>query len=270
MKKVHPDGRVTYYYYKKKQGRHKKPGPKPKKKKELKKRGAEPYDYKVLQFDFHKQTKYISHCRTLEDAMGVKQILEEKNESVIFPKKYVNNYRKNSEIYELKSEYVILKKNRTDDVPEPTQIRNEYGKFVSNKTTSKKWIVYDKFPCLTEETFWVYGHNPYTGRKEFKWIYDNFVIEPLESFTDFVIIYLYNNKVIFRYDNREFNFVICKNIPDAIRMYNLIEEWKKKDKRIIMSGSTSGNDDRAKETVEMIKEKTGWTLGKIYETSTRH
>lgn len=267
-KKVHPDGKVTYYYYKKKVGRHKKPGPK-KKPKPKPKKPREKFMYKIIQFDFNKQMHYIGTCRTTEDAMEFKELLLEKNAQVAFPKRFVNCYRKNKNIFELKSEYVILKKNLEDDgTPKVTQLRNEYGKLVDNKTTSSKWYVYDKFPCLTEETFWVYGYNPRSDRKEFNWIFDNFITNKLDE-VDMVIVYIYNNKVIFKYDE-DFNFVICKNISDAIRMYNIIEERTKKNKKVFMTGSAYGDGERGKATIQMIAEKTGWSYSKIWDVTTRH
>lgn len=258
----------TKRHYKRKIGRHKKPGPKKKPVKKIKK-PREKFMYKIMQFDFNKQIHYIGTCRTTEDAMEFKQILLDKNSKVIFPKKYVNCYRKNKNIFELKSEYVILKKNlESDGTPKVTQLRNEYGKFVDNKTTSPIWYVYDKFPCLTEETFWVYGHNPKSDRKEFSWIFENFVTNKLEEY-DMVIIYLYNNKVIFKYDE-DFEFVICKNISDAIRMYNLIEERTRKNKRVFMTGASDGMGPRGKATIQMLRERTGWNDKKIWEATTRH
>ncbi len=47
-----------YYYYKKKIGRRKKPGAK-KKKKIRGRRWQEPWDYKIIRFNFRVQDKYI-------------------------------------------------------------------------------------------------------------------------------------------------------------------------------------------------------------------
>ena len=252
--------------YKRKIGRHKKPGPK--KKKPVKVRKKVVYDFKVVRCDFNKKEYYVGKCHNAEEAKLFKKYLEDMNNQVIFPKKYSNNGRKNSEIYDFKSEYLILKKTN-GKIDSVSQLRNEFGKLVDHKTNEENWIIYDKFPCLTEETFWAYGHNPKTDRKTFQWIYDNFVNGMISSKFDIVNIYLYNNKVIFRYDGKEFNFVICKNTSDAIRMYNLLEEWCKKNKQVIFTGTATDFGGRKSETIEMIQEKTGWDLLKIYRTSTR-
>ena len=268
MKKVSADGHTYYYYYKKKIGRHKKSGPK----KKPKKRGpkhTERWFFKIIKCNFNKQVDFIGFYHNIEEAEFARKILEERNAAIVFPKKYISNSLKNWNVYEQKSEYLILERN-IDGGEGVTQLRNEFGKLIDHKTENGKWKIYAKFPCLEEETFWAYGYSPKTDRKTFDWIYENFALAHAQSKYDFVNIYIYNNKVIFRYDNKDFNFVLCKNTSDAIRMYNLIEERSKKNKQIIMTGGTSGNCDRTNEIVQMIKEKTGWPLTSIRKSSTRH
>lgn len=268
MKKISEAGNTYYYYYKKKVGRHKKSGPK----KKPKKRGpkhAKKWNFKIFQFNFKKQVKFIGYYHDAEEAEYARKILEERNAAVVFPKKYISNGRVDWNVYEQQSEYVILERN-TEGGEGITQLRNEFGKLVDHKTSTGTWKIYAKFPCLEEETFWAYGYNPKCDRKTFDWIYENFVLAYAKDKYDFVNIYIYNNKVIFRYDNKDFNFVLCKNTSDAIRMYNLIEERSKKIKQVVMTGGTSRNCDRTNEIVEMIREKTGWPLTSIRKSSTRH
>jgi len=267
MRKVSKNGKKYYYYYKKKIGRHKKRGVKAKKKKKVRTYDGT-WNYKILRFDFRKQSEYIGTYRTIEDAYKKKNELEQKNSEVEFPSHFIVSKKKEDGIAEKNSEYVIMKRIRKEDESNESMLRNEYGKIVKHVSTSKKYYVFDKFPCLTEETFWVYGHNPSSDRKTFKWIYDNFIEKASEEYFSFVNIYIYNNKVIFRYDGGNFNFVICKNEIDAIRMYNLLQEKYKKDKRLIFTGKVKGHSDRGNEIINMIKEKTGWPLNKIYKMTT--
>ena len=267
MKVYRPDGSFYYYYYKKKVGRHKKTGPKKRKKKRGSRKQAT-WDYKILQFVDRKQTRYIGVFRDLDEVAFARRELEKMNNAVVFPKKYANNGAVSKDIYETFAEYVIMKRDRekTDDTT--TRLRNEYGKFVEHKTTAKEWVIYDKFPCLIEESFWVYGYDPRTDRKEFKWIYHNLVEKPVEEGRVPLIIYAYNNKLIFKYDE-DFDFVICKNTSDAIRMYNEIEERTRKIRPVYMVGMVSGKTPRTTETIEMIRRKTGWDITKISRKSTR-
>lgn len=261
---IREDGSITYYYYKKKRGRHKKTGPKKKKKKPGAK-NQETWDYKILQFDSRKQVAYIGKYHNLGEAEVVKERLIQENEMVEFPVKYKNN--KGERGYsEYISEYLILKRN--DNNINGHFLRNEYGKLTENTVTDKDWVVYDKFPHVKEETFWVYGYNPKTDRKTFNFIYDNFIDKIIDGTYNLVQVYIYNNKVIFRYDHDNIEFVICKNVSDAIRMYNLLEEKYKKSKQVFFTGSTSGKDYRASELKRLILEKTGWNLKKLYKKTT--
>lgn len=263
MKKTRQDGTVQYYYYKKKIGRHKRAGRK-KRKRQRGREWQEPWNYKIMRFDFRKQATYFGVYHDLDEVNYVKGILEKRNSEVVFPKKYTNNGRGGNGMRNFKSEYVIMKRLSDDETP-VTKLRNEYGKFVDNVTTSENWAVYDKFPCVVEETFWVYGYNPKTDRKEFSWVYDN-LVDPESG--DIVMVYVYNNKVIFKRDE-DFDFVICKNTADAIRMYNIIEEKSKKMKNVLMTGSASTKSGRGQYTIDSISEKTGWDRRKVMLKSTR-
>lgn len=268
MKYTDESGNTKYYYYKKKIGRHKKRGAR-KKRKLRGRRWQETWDFKIIQCCSKKQTKYIGVFHNTEEVEYAKNILLKRNESVVFPKMYVNNGHNSRKIEESEYEYVVLKKIRNKETePNITRLRNQYGTFVEHKTTSENWVIYDKFPCVLEETFWVYGKNPKTDRKTFQWILENLVLNYAEEKNNIVLIYLFGNKVIFKYEE-DFCFVICKNISDAIRMYNDLEEKTKKVRNVMLTGATTMRQPRGKYTYELIAEKTGWNYRKICRHSTR-
>ena len=268
-RKVSASGKV-YYTFPKKHGPHKKYGPK--KKKVLKKRGRKKLPERIYQiaiFDLKTQKKVVGKYATIQEVEAAKEELLKKNATIVFPKKYINNAKVDDNVYENNLEYVVLQRCEPDE-DGITQLRNEFGKVVDHKTTTGEWKILDKFPCLIEETFYAYGYTKgHTNKKTFDWIYDNFITPYATDKYDFVNIFIYGNKVIFRYDN-DFNFVACKNISDAIRMYNLIEERSKKNKHVIMTGFTYGKCERTAEIFRMIQEKTGWKGGMIRKASTRH
>lgn len=269
-KKIKSDGTEYYYYYQKKKGRKKKRG----RKKLPKKKGRSwqlPWDYKILKFNFKKQEEYIGIYHDLEEANLAKKILLKENDNVKFPKKYINNSRKSAKTFEIQSEYVILKKIRDKEKESNvTLLRNEYGKFVEHKTTSDNWAIVDKFPCMIEETFWVYGYNPKNERKDYYWIFDNLIVNMLDYPYNFVRIYLYGNKLIFKSDV-SFDFVICKNIQDGIRLYNeFFEDVRKaKSKRVMFLGVLKQKSDKMDKAISEIQEKTGWDKRKICRHTTR-
>lgn len=260
----------VYYTFPKKNGRHKKSGPK--KKKILQKRGRKKLPeriYRIVIFDLKQQRKVVGKYATIQEVEAAKEELLEKNAAIVFPKKYSVYSAKNYNVYENDLEYVVLQRN-AEDTEGITQLRNEFGKLVNHKTTTGEWKILEKFPCLVEETFYAYGYTKgKKDRKTFDWIFENFVIPYTGEKYSFVNIYLYGNKVIFRYDN-DFNFVLCKNISDAIRMYNLLEERCKKIKNVVLTGFTYRQSERTTETIRMIREKTGWKENMISKATTRH
>lgn len=268
MKRVGKNGNVYYTYYKKKRGRKKKTGPKRKKLDKHIKTYDGTWNYKILRFDFKKQVEYIGTYRTIEDLAKKRSELEELNASVEMPVKYIVSNGKKDGITENESEYVILKRIRNEGESNESILRNQYGKLVKHITTSSRYFIYDKFPCIKEETFWVYGFNPKADRKTYKWIYSSFIDDILEYGLTFINIYVYGNKLIFRYDGNHIELVICKNISDSIRMYNLLMEKYKKNKCVLFRGMIKGHTDRGYDIIRLIEEKTGWTKKKIYKNTT--
>ncbi len=268
MRKVRPDGTVYYYYkYKRKIGRPKKRGPKPKPKKKGPKHPLL-WDWKIVKCVNKKQDTFIGTYHNAEEVEIVKKVLQERNDNVIIPKNYINNSHK-KKLTPYKGEYLFLKKIRDiDNEDNVTILANDIGKMANHKTTSEHWKIMEKMPCLVEETFWIYGLNPRNKRKDFRWIQENFIDLVLQIPSQIIRLSVYANKVIFRYDN-DLDFVICKNVSDAIRIYNKIEELYPKEKRIIFTGFIKPYTEAAKAILAILKEKTGWSLDKLTDATTR-
>lgn len=264
MLKKRKDGTTYYYYYKKKVGRHKKKGRKKKLPEKIKKPMGPQWKYKIIRCIKHKQRSVLYKFHTIEEVNDAIVILQEQNNKVLLPKKYTNNCKMGKVLSPYISEYVILQKIENDQTE--TFLRNEYGKYVKHTTNSDKWKIYDKIPCLVEETFWVYGYHQRNERKTISQIIDE-LIEPY-TYESFVRISLYQNKLLIRYDN-DFNLVIGKNLSETMRLYNKLEELLKKDKNIIFTGKAAKYSDNANMLALMIKDKTGWSDCKIFQSSTR-
>lgn len=261
------DGSFYYYYYKKKRGRKKKRGPKKVISVKGSKTRMERWNFKIIRCDDRRQTEYIGTYDTLDDAYVKKDELLLKNDGVQIPVMFINNKRNGNRPYETKSEYIILKKNRSGE-KKTSMIRDEYGRIVENETTSDIWYIFEKFPCLVEERFWVYGKNP--KRDRFTVIeYEEQYIDAFMAHTDEnLMVMLYNNKLIVRYDTGDLSILIAKNIQDGIRVYNHIESRYKGVKRVIMYGFVNGRNEKGKDIIRMVAEKTGWPKDKIYKKTT--
>lgn len=262
------EGKRTYYYYKKKVGRKKKRGPKKKKKK----RGCEhqkPWDFKIVVCNFKKQESVIGIFHDLDEVETAKSFLLEENKKVVF-KKNNSILHNDKKINDYLSEYVVLQRVRTESQNNTSKVRNDYGKLVEHVSTNKNWKIIDKFPREIEETFWMYGYNPKSDRKTISWIDKNYIEEPIYNDKFLIIrILVYNNKVIFRYDSDDLEFVICKNKSDAIKFYNILLKKYEKIKRVVFTGKIATRSDIGNTIINLIQEKTGWDRRKIIKMNTQ-
>lgn len=255
---------------KKKGGRPKKRGPKKKRKRKVIKvlKPRPTFDFKVISVSNGKQDGYVGAFMDIEHAYIKLKELEDENKQVIFPKKTINNKK----IKEVKQEYLLLekRKGRKTDV---SLLRNNIGKLVEHKISNdkdNKWLIRDKIDKITEETFWVFGYNP-SDRKTFEWIYNNIIVSNIHSKYDVERITLYKNKILFQHDNEECDIVFCKNVSDAIRFYNLLQEWVKnnKNKQVFFLGTFETCGEKKKSIEKKIIDVTGWDIKKIQRSTTR-
>jgi hypothetical protein len=255
---------------KKKGGRPKKRGPKKKRKRKVVKvfKPRPTFDFKIISVSNGKQNGYVGTFMDIEHAYMKLKELEEDNKKIVFPKKSVNNKK----IKEIKQEYLLLEK-RKDGKLNNNLLRNEIGKLVEHKISNdknNKWIIRDKIDKITEETFWVFGYNP-SDRKSFEWIYENILESNIHSKYDVERITLYKNKILFQHDNEKCDIVFCKNVSDAIRFYNLLQEWvkNKKNKQTFFLGTFESCGEKKKNIEKKIIDVTGWDIKKIQRSTTR-
>ena len=216
----------------------------------------------------------VNHDKMMEDLFWTDseatvnkefKTMVEENKSVVFPVRFNNN---KTEIIESSYEIMIIKARDKTESRE-TKVMDEYGKFVNYATNDDDWIIYDRSPYYIEETFWVYGYHPRLQRKDFKWIYDNFISNNSNNKYLFKTVQLFKNKILVEC-NGKLDMVICKNKQDAIRMYNMIEEWCERDKMkyVGFMGDLSYSKYKS-DWITKIQKLTNWTRKKITRMSTR-
>ena len=197
---------------------------------------------------------------TLEEARGrVKELLVAE-EDILFEKQ--------SKTYEdgtmdVIYEYVIFKDVR-DDEPQPTYLKNEYGKYVEHNVqyNGKNYEIIEKCKAKVEDDVWVYGYDPRNDRKTFAWVFNNVLNEGFSSAYDMKRIYLYHNKIVFCNDANEIDIVICKNASDAVRFYNVLQKHCKKGPYLFM-GAVTTKSALCESLEKLLLEKTGWDIGKL-------
>lgn len=247
---------------KKKVGRPKKRGPKKKRirRKIIKTYKPQPvFDFKIISCLNGKQNGYIGKYHDYSEALAKFKELEELNSQVIFPRKYINS----SQMVSSRDEFLMLEKNRFGDKKDGT-VRNEYGKTIITKIiNNEKWIIRERIKRLVEETFWVYGYDPKTDRKNFAWIFENLILESTTDKYNVIRVLVYKNKLIVKYDNRELNMVLCKNKSDAIRLYNMISDKTERNRQVFCLGSYDSISEKRRELEKEIMDITGWPKTKI-------
>lgn len=222
------------------------------------------YIYHIIITSNGREIKDIYHSAKETSVYNKFNALVKKNsETVVFPVRYINNNGLKDANYEI----VIIKSKDKKDASE-TKIRDEYGRYVSYVSSSDDWIIVDRAKYDREETFWVYGFHPQLDRKNFTWIFDNYIKDGCNK-SSFKNILVFKNKLIID-TNGKLNIVLCKNRNDCIRLFNQLEEKSidKKLKYIIWGGDIS-NSPIKKDIIKRLLEYTGWNYDKLRRNSLR-
>lgn len=222
--------------------------------------------YQLILLKNNERVKSISNHKYKKSVYTkFNKMINECRENVVFPRMFENRHR----IYSVKYELAIIKMKESYE-SDVTKLKNEYGQYVDHVSDSEQWIVLEKEPYYFEEYFFAYGYNPKTQRKDFNFIYDNFVKKYKDNKYEFLNVWIYKNKVCFE-SASHMDMVLCKNKDDAIRMVNKIEEYAKRDKikYILFSGDYSCNRKYSLIAIEKIQKLTNWNHKKILRLSTR-
>jgi hypothetical protein len=210
----------------------------------------------------------ISVFKTFHKSTAIEafnKIIEDNKKTVRFPIRYSSRDHKL-----MKSKYeLLLMTTKTEDHNETPLLRNEYGQLVPHIANSNKMIIYKKEEYLFEESFWVYGFNPKSQRKDFNYILNEILLKDLPNVKYPVkTVIVYKNKLIIENDD-DFEMVICKCENDSARLYTELEKelTKKKIKSVFFSGMAVGNKKLRIE--DKIQEKTTWDKKKVQRSSTR-
>jgi len=221
--------------------------------------------YSIILINHGKQLHTIYSDTTEEKIYRKFEKLLKENKKVMFPIKYNNH-----EHVMIESEYeLVIIKCRDENESLTNKVRTDSGEFIDYTTTDDDWIVIDRAAYNIEETFWVYGYHPRLQRKDFKWIFDNFISADAKNKYMFKTVQIYKNKLLVDC-NGKLEMIICKNKQDGIRLYNKVEEESKRNKfkYIIFMGDVSKSKYRS-DWIKKIKELTHWSDEKVKRGSTR-
>lgn len=207
----------------------------------------------------YKRTLY--KCQTRDTAFIHYRSMKKENESVFFPRKFVN-YNGISEV-----EYKMLIVKDIEEGDKNRFVRDKFGKLYEEQPLGGIWTILDSCEYNFEETFWVYGFNPKTDRKTIGDIIKLLMKGAYKQKMVKQIIVVHNKLVI--HSEEHFEMVICKNKEDAQRLHHALHKatLKTKIKSLLFMGTAS--PATVSTMYEIIHEKTGWPYTKIRRTSTR-
>jgi len=230
---------------------------------ELHKKKGDVYGfYRIILTKNHKQYDELSYSWWMLTAYDkFNKYIEGNHKDVICEKIISQSNKQDAE--PVKYEILLLKKidpNVDDGVRE---LRDENGLFVENKIKNRTtYAIIAKSDWYIPETYNVYGYNPVSDRKTGRWIYDNIINVNCNKY-NLKNVFMCDNKLIIQYDT-DFDFVLCKNKNECLRLYNGLERAKdKKNKFVIFSGYLV--DARKPWLYNELEKKTGWDRETLYK-----
>lgn len=207
-----------------------------------------------------KRFKYFGKKRYKNSALEMYyDILKKNKEEVTFHRKYTKCART---LIEHKYELILVQRLPNEETNKVALLRNEDGKFIENIIIdSEHHKILDKNDWLIEETFNIYGFDNLRERKNYNYIFNNIILRDTSIYSR---IFIYNNKLIHHYDD-DFDMVICKDINQAIELYEKIEKEldHKKYPNILFMGKISGT--MSLWFIDEMMKKTGWTKTRCKE-----
>lgn len=217
-------------------------------------------EYRILLLQNGKFKKQLHQCKnTVTSKDNYKRILAE-NENIIFPRNYLTSDNITPVLYE------VCRVKEFDEKDRERTIRDRMGRLVPPVVLWDKWTVLEYEYYNIEETFYVFGYNPISDRKDFNFILGLLVKGIADNMLTKDIIILHNK--IFIYNQHQFDIILCKCKHDAIRLYNLLLDVSKdnKMKRLLFMGQAS--ERMTGVLYEMMMDVTGWDYRKVTRTAT--
>lgn len=217
--------------------------------------------YRVVLTKNGEYKKTLHKSKTIETAFINYNLLKKENESVVFPRKFINY----NGIKPVKYEIFVVKDFEEGD--KKRHVRNHMGKLVEEEPMGGIWTILASEEYHYEENFWVFGHDPKKDRQTIHGIIKKLMKGAYKQKMVKQIIVVHNKLVIYNED--EFEMVICKCKEDAQRLHHALAKAAKKNKIKSLMFMGTATPASVSMMYEVIHENTGWAYTKIRRTSTR-
>lgn len=228
---------------------------------EHKKKGDVYGFYRIVLTKNYEQYDELSYSWWMLTAYGkFNRYVEENHRDVICEKVIAQSDTQDAD--PVKYEILLLKKIDPEADDGVRELRNDEGLFVENRIKNNaKYAIIAKSDWYIPETYNVYGYNPVSDRKTGKWIFDNLINADC-SRDNIKNVFMCDNKLIVQY-NTDFDFVLCKNASECLRLYNALERsMDKKNKYVFFSSYLV--ESRKPWLYNELEKKTGWSRETLY------
>jgi len=186
--------------------------------------------YRLYECQNRVTDRFVQFFTNLNQANDFLSNLLLKERNVLVPVEYVINSTAKSGYAMARKEYLLLRLVKPWEEDQVTTLPNSMGrmtKFEAKQVDGQKirYQVVRVEPHNVEERFRVVGM---TGTKTCQEIYNDLILPHLseDPYTTVCMMVL-SNKLILDY-GAEYNYVLCKNPHDAVRLYNAVQKLGEK------------------------------------------
>jgi hypothetical protein len=217
--------------------------------------------YRVVLLKNGEYKKTMHRCQKRDTAFINYRGYKKQNESVIFPRRFINY----NGIVKVKYEILVVKD--IEDTDKNRFVRDYKGRLYEEQPLGGIWTIIDSSEYNLEEKFWVFGHNSKSDRLTIGAILKKLMKGAYKQKMVKQILVVHNKLIIHNED--EFEMVVCKNKEDCQRLHHALAKAAKKSriKSLLFLGTAS--PATISRMYETIHEETGWPYTKIRRTSTR-
>lgn len=217
-------------------------------------------DYRVLLLQNGKFKKWLHKCKLKKTSKANFKRLLSENKDIKFPRKYLTSDNITPVLYEV----CMVKRFEEKDLTK--LVRDNIGRLVKPTVLFNKWTILKSEYYDVEETFYVFGYDPVSDRKNIDFIVGLLVKGVADELLTKDVILVHNKLII--YNEHQFDIIICKCKSDSIRLYNTLLDVSKDNKlrRLLFMGQAS--EKMTGELYEMMMDVTGWDYRKVTRTST--
>jgi hypothetical protein len=212
--------------------------------------------YQLVLCENNKNIKVLYTYQRKYDAFYRLNVLSKKNISL---KKEI--VYKDKKLTKVNYRIILLKEKEGDE--KSIVIRDEYGKLLDNLVPDNKWVIVGECPFNLEEQYSVSGANRKLSAEE---ILKNVLLNKLSE-KNIKQVLILNNKIII--DSLVLNMVTCKNVDEAIRLYNYLRVFcfDNKTQNVLFFGKIQKTDKKI--WYKKINEVTGIDYNRLYRNTSR-